>query len=211
MRGHGYTLEETRNHIEGRIQGFERRRIRDREWVPFLHRIFNQSQGLRYKKIPPAQWRRIRPIIAEGITAAELRRKSPFRADQMSPEAIVDILFPGDPLIACAIDPVRSFATKSKSQWYGQLGMQQYITAQPMRAKYGRTEEGRLSQHCKDNLGPQRFAVVEFDLENLAHEYDRQSRLLWYLGGIADLVLVLWSGNKSFHGGSMSRANRPRR
>ena len=65
-----------------------------------------------------------------------------------------------------------------------------------MRARIGRTKEGRESEHTLENTGPRRFLVVEFDKGTA----DDHAARLWHLAGYAPLVLVVHSGGKSLHG-----------
>jgi hypothetical protein len=61
----------------------------------------------------------------------------------------------------------------------------------PDKAKSGRER----SVHCLGNTGARRYLVVEFDGGTL----DEQAALIVYLGTLASLVLVVFSGAKSLH------------
>ena len=110
-------------------------------------------------------------------------------------EAIIDQLFPGNPLLCAGRNKYR-FDTKPREAWRGGLSERQVIVPSPMTAKRGLTKTGKWSKHTAANTGPRRFLVVEFDTGTL----DEHAALLIHLASFAPLVCVVHSGGKSLHG-----------
>jgi hypothetical protein len=135
-------------------------------------------------------------LIAKG-SGLDLWELSPVRLDdnESHTEEIIDLLFPGDPLL-CAGESEFRFATRPRSDWRGQLSEKQFIVPSPMSAITGITKEGKESEHSLDNTGPRRFLVVEQDKGTL----DEQSAVLLNLASKAPFVMAVHSGGKSIHG-----------
>jgi hypothetical protein len=153
-------------------------------------------------------------VAETGNGLVDLWETSPVRFDSNKPKtsAIIDLLFPGNPLLCCAWSRHR-FDTRARENWY-KLQNLEFILPSPMRAKQGVTREGKLSAHTLSKTGPRRFLIVEFDfdasnsddearlLERLAIEDVRDlcSALLLHLAQRAPLALAVHSGGKSLHG-----------
>lgn len=127
---------------------------------------------------------------------------SPVRLEssERRTEAIVDLLFPGNPLLCCGASS-RAFDTRPRGSWRGELAALQLIVPSPMTALFGRKKnpvagKSEFSTHTLDNTGPRRFLVVEFDTGTT----DEHAALLLHLATRAPLVLVVHSGGKSLHG-----------
>jgi hypothetical protein len=118
-----------------------------------------------------------------------------FRDNDPHTKQIIDVLFPGNPLLCCGTTQT-DFATKPRSQWRGELSKQQFVVPSPMIAWVGRTQQGKDSAHTKANTGSRWFLVIEQDTGSV----DEQAAVLWYLATIAPLALVVHSGGKSVHG-----------
>ena len=151
---------------------------------------------------PPRGWPKrnaqvVDAICADGWGLADLWEASPVRLEDNQPntEAIIDWLFPGNPLL-CVGASMRHFDTRRRDDWRGRLHRKQLIVPSPMKAKTGTAKAGHPSAHTLDNTGPRRFLVVEFD----EGTFDKHAAVLWHLAGLAPLVLVVMSGNKSLHG-----------
>jgi len=132
-----------------------------------------------------------------GFERADLWACSPVQLPDNSTEAYIDALFPGNPLL-CVGKTSSIFATRTREEWRGKLVGQQFIVPSPMSRVTGTTQDGKPSQHCLDNTGPRRFAVIECDKGSM----DEQAAILWHLRfqrGFP-LVLVVHSGGKSLHG-----------
>jgi hypothetical protein len=152
---------------------------------------------------PSAGWPKPDPDLIEKITAsgfglADLWEASPIRIEdnRSRAEELVDMMFPGDPLLCIAKTTPSDAKTAKRSAWRGQLATSALIVPSPMRALTGKSKDGRESLRCLDNTGPRRFLVVEFDLGSI----DEQAGLLQHLGHYAPLVLAVHSGGKSLHG-----------
>ncbi len=129
---------------------------------------------------------------------ADLWEASPIPCTQDSTDAefFADELFPGNPLLCVGLDKA-NFTTAPRESFRGKLGEMSLIVPSPMTALTGkRKTDGKESAHTLANTGPRRFLVTEFDNGTA----DEQAALLWHLSGFAPLVVVLWSGSKSYHG-----------
>ena len=158
----------------------------------------------------------IEAVAHTGNGLVDLWEASPIRLDSNRPKTdeIIDILFPGDPLLCCGWTRHR-FDTRARTRWY-KLHDLEFIVPNPMTASRGLTQRRRLSAHALSNTGPRRFLIVEFDFDasNSAEEArllgrlategrdvgDLCAALLLHLGEKAPLALAVFSGGKSLHG-----------
>jgi hypothetical protein len=76
------------------------------------------------------------------------------------------------------------------------LSMLQFINPSPMSAAAGLSAEGNWSAHTKSNTGPRVYGVVELDIGTVPEH----ATILTYLASKLPLVMMVFSGNKSFHG-----------
>ncbi|MHB8899150.1 MAG: hypothetical protein ACYC6Y_10430 [Thermoguttaceae bacterium] len=136
-------------------------------------------------------------IAANPAEVADLWERSPYRLTDDGPDAeeLIDLLFPGDPLL-CYARKLFTPHTAPRSWWRGKLSSMQFIVPSPMSAETGQTQDGRPSPRCLGNTGPRRFLIVEQD----SGTPDEQSAILLHLAQHAPLVMALTSGNKSLHG-----------
>jgi hypothetical protein len=136
-------------------------------------------------------------VISSGAGLVDLWEISPlrFNDNQSHTEEIINILFPGDPLL-CAGWSKRNFATRSRAEWRGKLARLQLIVPSPMTARIGRTQEGKESEHTLESTGPRRFLGIEQDSGRI----DEQATVLLHLAERAPLALAVHSGGKSIHG-----------
>jgi hypothetical protein len=155
-------------------------------------------------------------VAQAGNGLVDLWETSPVRLDSNKPktEQIIDVLFPGDPLLCCGWTRHR-FETRARKHWY-KLQDLQFIVPNSMAAPRGLTQQHRLSYHALSNTGPRRFLIVEFDFDasnseeearllgRLATEgrdvRDLCAALLLHLAEKAPLALAVYSGGKSLHG-----------
>ena len=119
---------------------------------------------------------------------------SPESFDGHQTESIIDILFPGNPLLCVGNDNSR-FQTAPREELRGTLESMALIVPNPMSALTGKTQDGKVSAHTLDNTGPRRFFVVDQDTGTI----EDQSIIVLYLRQFAKLVMVLHSGGKSLH------------
>ena len=136
-------------------------------------------------------------IIRDGGGLVDLWEASPVRIEdsESHTEALIDALFPGDPLLCCGLSN-SDFDTRSRSEWRGELSALQLIVPSPMTARSGLTQDGKQSSHALSITGQRRFLVVEFDQGDV----DDHAALLWHLALKAPLAMVVHSGSKSLHG-----------
>jgi hypothetical protein len=136
-------------------------------------------------------------IRRDGGGVADLWEASPVRIEdcESHTEALIDGLFPGDPLLCCGLSN-SDFDTRSRSEWRGELSALQLIVPSPMTARSGLTQDGKQSSHALSITGQRRFLVVEFDQGDV----DDHAALLWHLALKAPLAMVVHSGSKSLHG-----------
>jgi hypothetical protein len=158
----------------------------------------------------------IEAVAHTGNGLVDLWETSPVRLDSDEPntDEIIDLLFPGNPLLCCAWSRHR-FDTRARENWY-KLRDLEFIVPSPMTARHGATKEGKVSAHAVSNTGPRRFLIVEFDFEAAASEEEAHlldslavedrdvkdlcAALLLHLAERAPLALALHSGGKSLHG-----------
>lgn len=150
---------------------------------------------------PPTKWpeanaEQIQAVAANGLSVADLREGSRIRFDDDQPRTaeILERLFPGDPLL-CAGSKY-NFFTMHLSQFKATAEAIEQIVPSPMVAKYGRTQQGRISQHALEATGARRFLVIEGD----GTSKDHQAAILLHLAERAPLAMVVDSGGKSLHG-----------
>ena len=158
----------------------------------------------------------IEVIAQAGGGLVDLWESSPIRLDSNQPntDQIIDILFPGNPLLCCGWTH-HHCDTRPRTRWYKLHGLA-FIVPNPMTAPRGLTRQRRLSAHASSNTGMRVFLNVEFDfdasnsakearlLEKLESEgrdvRDLCAALLLHLAEKAPLALAVYSGGKSLHG-----------
>jgi hypothetical protein len=160
-------------------------------------------------------------IIQDGLRLPDLLEASFARFDDDSShvEQIVDVIFPGNPLL-CIGKTNWDFHTRRRSVWRGHLHRFPLIVPNPMLAIVAPTQDGRLSEHSKRGTGKRVYLVIEFDFretndkggETVWASYIRR----WKSSGISivdacaalimhlalrmpTLVCVCFSGGKSLH------------
>lgn len=154
----------------------------------------------------------LRQITSAGLGLYDLSEVSPIRWNDGvgHTEEIIDVLFPGDPLLCTALTR-NNFATKQRTEWRGQLGSRAYIVPSPMLAVEGLTQEGKRSQHTLEATGRRVYQVIEFDFRSdhpLMAEWDAAgltvadvcAALHLHLASLMPLACVTSSGGKSLHG-----------
>jgi hypothetical protein len=163
----------------------------------------------------------IKEIVTGGATLYDLIEKSSLRFEdhRSHAEEIIDVLFPGNPLLCCAKSSEK-FATRRREAWRGKLGTLPLMVPNPMLRVLGITQDGRWSEHTKDATSRPVYQIIEFDFS----EKDRSGNdtilaplvRRWQQSGItvtdacAALILhlaerlptlasVCFSGGKSLH------------
>src|SRR5688572_17850748 len=117
---------------------------------------------------PPARrWpeknsgRRREVIEKWNFGLADLWEASPLRVKEDCAAPIVELLFPGDPLLCCG-KSAREFDVKPRRQWVNELGSLSFIVPSPMTSTWGRTQEGKPSKHTLSNTGERHYLICEF-------------------------------------------------
>ena len=175
-----------------------------------------------HRKWPVPELYQIENIVRDGPKLVELWDQSPvqFADNAIHTEAIINVLFPGNPLL-CVGQSKHRFDTCLREEWRGQLGAMPLIVPSPMSARTGTTQDGKPSKHTLENTGPRRFLVVECDFSRYARDgktptafapliesleasridtLDMGAAVLAHLAHEAPLALAVHSGGKSIHG-----------
>lgn len=175
-----------------------------------------------YAAPPKADPVKIEKLARGGGKLADLWHSSPVWFENPQTENIIDLMFPGNPLLCCGLS-VEKFDTRSREEWRGYMDRQSFIVPSPMSSRTGITLEGTVSAHCKANTGPRRFLVVEFDFQEMAGKGEKKKEtslapiirslaqegitvqdmcaaLLLCLNHSIPMTLAVSSGGKSVHG-----------
>jgi hypothetical protein len=172
----------------------------------------------------------IRQIVAGGWSLYDLWESSPLRYDdeQCHTEEIIDVLFPGNPLLSCGRSILLGcgkmtykFATRRREIWRGHLARVPLITPTPMRKIRGITLEGNPSEHCRDGVGKRLYQIIEFDFSEYARDgstltqwapmvrewnaagitvADACAALHLHMANLLPFAAAVSSGGKSIHG-----------
>ncbi len=138
-------------------------------------------------------------ICLEGCGLADLCDLSPVQFQMPPSLEILNLIFPGNPLV-CVGRSSTDFWTRSLCE-FKRAHLMQFVVPSPMSKLLGKIQDPRSdgpfeSAHTKDNTGPRKFAVVEFD----SGDSDEHAALLYHLSQFAPLVMAVHSGGKSLHG-----------
>jgi len=166
--------------------------------LPCAWQFGDQSQPVHAEpKWPAVNQERRAAIIRDGGGLVDLWETSPVRFDGNTAhtEALIDRLFPGDPLLCCGLSKSR-FDTRSREEWRSKLSALAVIVPSPMTARRGLTQERKQSAHALSITGPRWFLVIEQDRGAI----DEQAAVLLHLMSRAPLALAVHSGDKSIHG-----------
>lgn len=164
-------------------------------------RIISKSYGPGPGKWPAVNQEQIEAIARDGFSVADLWEDSPIRldGDQPQTQAILPILFPGNPLLC--VGSKFDFFTDELSVFADKAHTLEQIVPSPMLSKYGTTKDGKRSQHTLEATGARRFIIVEGDkIDGVPIPKDTQAAILRHLAERAPLALVVDSGGKSLHG-----------
>ena len=116
-------------------------------------------------KWPEADLSEVDGIVRRGARQAKGIAMSPlkFIGEERHTEAVIDSLFPNNPLLCAAHRGSWDFCTAQREAYRGRLHLCQFIVPSPMCALSGVTQDGRASAHTKQNTGPRHYLVIEFD------------------------------------------------
>jgi len=190
--------------LENRVQscgrGVSRKEIEDAvksalacAWQPKSNAVPMPSAA----KWPGLNQEQREAIVRDGGGLADLWELSKPRLEDNAAhtEAMIDRLFPGNPLLCCG-KTSSIFDTKTREDWRGEMSALALVVPSPMSAIEGVTKEGKPSKHTLSNTGNRRFLICEFDTGTA----DEHAALLMHLAGYAPLVCAVHSGGKSLHG-----------
>ena len=170
-------------------------RAKDCAWAPTKRTGFAPTPAAS-KTWPCVDAKARAAITLDGPGLPDLWEASPVRVEENRTEELIDLLFPGDPLLCCGWSS-SNFHTQTREEWRGQLAAFQLIVPSPMAKPTGTKKSGPgESSHTLDNTGPRRFLVVEFDTGTP----NDHAAILLHLASCAPLVLAVHSGGKSLHG-----------
>jgi hypothetical protein len=191
--------------LESRVQGcgrhVSRKEIEDAvknalacAWQPSGNAAPVQSVA---HKWPGVNKKQREAIVRDNDGLADLWAESKPRIEDNAAhtEAIIDRLFPGNPLLCCGKSN-SDFDTKPREDWRGKMSALALIVPAAMSAVTGLTKDGKESKHTLANTGARRFLICEFDTGTA----DEHAALLLHLGTFAPLVCAVHSGGKSLHG-----------
>ena len=184
-----------------------RRRVSRREITVAVADARRKCGGNTGKPAPAVftkRWPDVDPIAIAAITKNgpalyDLWESSPcrFDDDHQHTEEIIDVLFPGDPLLCCGLTNAK-FATRRRSVWRGHLSRLSLIVPNPMLSRNALTQDGRQSEHTKAGTAARVYLVIEFDRDELS--LDMQAALHADLARRFPLVAAVFSGHESLHG-----------
>lgn len=186
---------------------------------------FQRAAAPREPKWSARDFEAIERIVRDGPGLYDLLENSPLRFEdsETHAEEIIDIIFPGDPLL-CVGKNNELFGTRRRSVWRGHLCNYPLIVPSPMISVWGRTTKGTMSEHSKEATADRVYLVIEFDFS--IHKDDGRTEtefaplvrswkaaditvadacaaLHWHLATLPaalPFVLAVHSGGKSLHG-----------
>jgi hypothetical protein len=172
-------------------------------------------------KWPARNLEQIDKIVRGGFGLYDLWESSPIRFFDGAgrAEEIIDILFPGNPLL-CIGETAYRFATRRREDWDGRLSELPLIVANPMLSVTGIAQHGGESEHTLDATAARIYLPIEFDFSRtdnkgkptvflpLIDSWERDgisildacAALLRYLADRLPLVVAVHSGGRSVHG-----------
>jgi hypothetical protein len=182
------------------------------------------------RRWPERDYKLINEVVCAGIGAETLVGTGPvaFGGRKLATEKVVRWMFSqasegaglGDDPLICAGTTTRLMRTARLSQWDRSLWNQTFIVPSPMSKIQGINQEGKLSWRCLNNTGERFYLVIECDIRKsepgeppgpwdpLADSWAQKGitiayangAILWKLNEWLPLVMVVYSGGKSFHG-----------
>jgi hypothetical protein len=171
--------------------------IPDREIRAALHDASAGQELPAYKKPTRIPWPEPNPqAMGLALLYPPLCSTSPTAPEAVPASVAIRHLFPDGSLICHG--PATTMALIAGRDTVADLGhAMQFVVANPMKGKAGKTKDGRISARCQDNVEKVLYQVVEFDGEdNKGH----QARFLNLLAHLVPCGAVVDSGGKSLHG-----------
>jgi len=183
------------------LEGSLRRRLQHHEAEEAVEKVFSTKieKGAKIERIPELPpWNaketaRIHQTL--GLTAGDLVAESPEDDPAgIHPRGIITMLFPDPAGLICIGKSMSSFSTDPLAA-HRHLRSSQFIVPAYMLAKWGKTQAGKESQHTKENTGPRRFIVFDFD----SPPPEQHPSIIHHLAKFRPLVMALKSGGRSLH------------
>ena len=183
------------------FEGSLRRPFKHHEVEHAVEKVFSTTlaKATKIERVPELpQWNaketaRIHHALA--LTADDLTTESPEEDPAgIHPCGIIDRLFPNPEGLICVGRSMSEFQTDPLAV-HRHLKSAQFIVPAYMLAKWGTTQCGKQSQHTKENTGPRRYIVFDFD----SPPPEQHPSIIRHLAKFRPLVMALKSGGKSFH------------
>jgi hypothetical protein len=179
---------------------------------------------------PERDYQLIDELVRGGAGAEALFRTSPWPVcgRRLDPKKTLRWMFsqalegtvPENDTLVCAGPSTALMRTKRLGEWGDSFRDQTFIVPNPMSKVQGINQEGRLSWRCLNNTGERWYLVIECDIKKGGSDKpegpwdrflkawaekgitiaDANAAILWKLRAWLPLVLVVYSGGKSFHG-----------
>jgi hypothetical protein len=164
-------------------------------------------------------------VVRGGYGVEDIIEQSPIRFEgpESHTEEIIDVLFPGNPLLCCGKADYL-FATRRREAWRKRgLASLPLLVPNPMLSVWGKTGDGKgkWSQHTKQATARKVYQVIEFDFSEKDRSGKKDTKVAplvraWKADGIAitdacaalilhlkqmlpTLAVVCYSGGKSVH------------
>jgi hypothetical protein len=144
-----------------------------------------------------AEWPEVHLPLVERVLRETRPLFDPATDTGLTSREVLPLLFHSSEFV-CVGPTARSALVRSLNATLHDAGLQQFIVPNPMRGRSALNYRGRPSARCKNNTGPRRHLVVEFDSATLTKSI--QAVLLSRLSQFAPLRVVVDSGGKSLHG-----------
>lgn len=168
----------------------------------------------------PIDWPKLEALALTGACDLGSWKTDPDIREPRHPGYWLEVLFPRDSLVCCSPAAPDSARTLPRDEWIARAEEIELVVPNPMTARRGVNQAGKVSDRCLDNTGPWRWLVVEFDfkpdkpdapatrrgalVQKLAEAgrttHDACAAILLHLAEVAPMALVVHSGGKSLHG-----------
>lgn len=196
--------------LAGMLQGGRAPGLAERETRHAIGKAFGftpAAPSIASPPLPSFEADLMQSTAEEGLALYDLWEASPVRFDEPRPGEIFATLFP-DPggLVCIAKAHPRDARTLPRAEALPMVQTSAFCCQSYLTAPTGLTQEGKPSPRTLQNIGPRRFAVVEFDPSpdwpRLPCEpVDAMAAWLWKLHELTRrLACAVHSGGKSLHG-----------
>ena len=187
------------------ITGYDgqlRRRLQPREVADAVARAYDTRPREIYRTaphlpvVPP--WNADETARLHQELRAATRDLTALSADHdpksYHPHSLLERLFPDPDGLVCIGESAYRFKT-ARLRDHKRYREKQFIVPAYMTAEYGKTAAGKRSMHTKENTGPPRYIVCDFD----EPPPEQQPSIILHLMDFRKPAIVLSSGGKSLH------------